>query len=350
MEGEAMNDHSVLAVMYHYLRPRGEACPSGIRPMWVDEFEEQLDWLAERFEILDGARFGAMLKGEYRPRRPGCVLTFDDGTKDHATVATPILARRGLAGFFFLLTGPWLDRRLPAAHRVHVLLSRVAPEKLWKDLVEVARGHAVSQQVGSALRTGAGAAVRGADPTGAFLGEESEARRIYHYEDDVNRMRIKYAINFALPEALADRIAGELLARHVGDEGKLADEWFVTREEARRMAGAGMVLGTHGRNHLAIGRLSPEAAEAKIRQCHGTLSGVLPEPPRWYAYPFGGTGAQEATLRRADGVLKELGYAGVFIYDGGQSPWLNVDGKGFTRINRLDCIRLPPRGKLPLPF
>ena len=93
-----MNQTAVLAVMYHYLRQRGEACPSGIRPMWVDEFEQQLDWMSERFEILDGAGLEAVLQGEYRPRRPGCVLSFDDGTKDHAEVAAPILRGGGFPG------------------------------------------------------------------------------------------------------------------------------------------------------------------------------------------------------------------------------------------------------------
>jgi peptidoglycan/xylan/chitin deacetylase (PgdA/CDA1 family) len=320
-----MNTPPGLAVMYHYVRPRNEPCPAGIRPLWADEFEQQLDWLAERFEILDSDRLAGTLAGTYHPGRPWCVLTFDDGTKDHATIATPILRRRGLAGFFFLLTGPWLDQRLPTAHRVHVLLSRVATEVLWQAILD-----AVSIEFGP-----------------DSVGKASEAQRIYDYEDSLDRMRIKYALNFALPEPFVDRLTRQLISQLVGDEAQLAQDWFVTPAEARVMAVAGMVLGTHGRNHLAIGRLSPDAAEAKIRNCHATLTEALGVSPRWYAYPFGGAGASEATLDRADIVLQELGYHSVFIYGVNRDPWLNVVGAGFSRLDRFDCIRFPPRGQGP---
>jgi peptidoglycan/xylan/chitin deacetylase (PgdA/CDA1 family) len=366
-----------LAVMYHYIRPRGEPCPAGIRPLWTEEFEQQLDWLSEQYEILDSDHLAEVLAGTYRPSRPWCVLTFDDGTKDHATVATPILQRRGLSGFFFLLTGPWLDKRLPVAHRVHVLLSRVPAETLWQALLDAVRLDAtgdgalpspgtpgegrvrVQSQIESLVQsdpsrrtltrpsadlsrsTGSGEET---SDVSHLLGPESEARRIYHYEDSLERMRIKYALNFALPEPFVDRLTGQLISQFVGDEANLAQEWFVTAAEARAMAAAGMVLGAHGRNHLAIGRLSPDAAEAKIRHCHATLADALGFSPQWYAYPFGGAGACDATLDRADVILQQLGYHSVFIYGQTHDPWLNIAGAGFSRLDRFDCIRFPPRG------
>ena len=106
-----------------------------------------------------------------------------------------------------------------------------------------------------------------------------------------------------------------------------------------------MVLGAHG---ATIWR-SASSRRRRARPRSGSVTrhscAVLPSAPRWYAYPFGGEGAQETTLRRADEVLKELGYAGVFIYDSTQSPWRSVAGGGFARLNRIDCIALPPRGR-----
>ena len=185
-----MSDPPGIILMYHYLRPRKQPCPAGIRPLWTDEFEAQLDWLGQRYDILDAERLAGMLRGEARPTRPWCVLTFDDGTQDHATVAAPLLAERGLCGFFFLLTGPWIDRRLPAAHRLHALLSRVEGESLWNTLQELVHAEA-----------GAGEAPR-------LLGQRAEAHRIYHYEDDLTRQRAEICREFCAARAAGGSAAG----------------------------------------------------------------------------------------------------------------------------------------------
>ncbi len=93
--------------MYHYVRPDGEQVPGGIRPIRTSEFEDQLDWLCDQYDVLPADEFLERLssRGSHF-LKPPCLLTFDDGTKDHAEVVTPILQRRGLSGVFFVLTWP----------------------------------------------------------------------------------------------------------------------------------------------------------------------------------------------------------------------------------------------------
>src|SRR5438477_12798539 len=92
--------------MYHYVWRDDEPAPRGIRPLLASEFEDQLDWLEERYDIVQPDEFLEILRRGDCSQRPPCLLTFDDGTKDHARVVTPILARRGLGGLFFVLTWP----------------------------------------------------------------------------------------------------------------------------------------------------------------------------------------------------------------------------------------------------
>ena len=103
-----MNENDrALVVMYHYVRESIESSSSGIRPLLTGEFEEQLDWLEENYRIVSPEEFLSAAKGGYlRDGKAPCLLTFDDGTRDHLDVVAPILMRRSLSGVFFVLTWP----------------------------------------------------------------------------------------------------------------------------------------------------------------------------------------------------------------------------------------------------
>ena len=63
---------SSMLVTYHYVF-EPDTAPAGIRPLYVDEFELQLDWLAEHYRILHPDEFP---QRAYDPAQPACVLTF----------------------------------------------------------------------------------------------------------------------------------------------------------------------------------------------------------------------------------------------------------------------------------
>lgn len=88
---------SVTIVNYH-------ATPASLR----GPLARQFDWYRDRFESLDEAGLAAFLDGSRRLTRPGIVITFDDGYDSNATVAAPLLAARGLHGWFFV-PGGFLD-------------------------------------------------------------------------------------------------------------------------------------------------------------------------------------------------------------------------------------------------
>ncbi len=313
--------------MYHYVRSPRDKPLRGIRPFSTDEFEAQLDWLAGAFEIITPADLARISTGDFAPRRNWCLLTFDDGTKDHAQVVAPLLARRGLTGLFFFLSGPWVDRKLPSAHRVHVLLSYLEEEYLWNAICS-----GVNSEMGSLEGDSA-------------LGTKEDAQRTYSYEDSLFRMRIKYAINFALPQGVSERVIAAVVSGELGDEGDLVAEWFVTPDEALKMQAEGMVIGAHGQSHASLAQLSPRQLESEIRGCHKTLLSTLGEAPTWFAYPFGGSGETSGILEHGDRVLASLGYRASFFHSSSAQSWSIVEQDTFGRFDRYDCVALPPRAK-----
>ena len=89
--------------MYHYVRPDSSRLPF-FRHLHIDDFRQQLDYFETNYELIDRERFlDSLNTGVAAPN--GCVLTFDDGFKDHYQYVLPELTSRGLWGVFYVPTG-----------------------------------------------------------------------------------------------------------------------------------------------------------------------------------------------------------------------------------------------------
>lgn len=95
-----MDRRSALVLTYHSIGPGGG--PTTIAPA---VFEGQMQALADLgWRSLTIAEFLAWRRGELSAERR-VLITFDDGFRDFAETAAPILARHGFTGIVFLPTG-----------------------------------------------------------------------------------------------------------------------------------------------------------------------------------------------------------------------------------------------------
>ncbi len=305
-----------VSVMYHYVRADGSDVPRGIRPFMTSEFEAQLDWLAERWDIVGADEFSAWLAGDTKRARPPCLLTFDDGVRDQHEVILPILRRRGLSGVFFVLNWPLRDGRMPLTHLMHWVLGH-DEETVWATFVDHAERHLGGRGV---------------------LGDDAAVQTVYPL-DSLVRARIKYAANIALaPEVVEQIVAGTLAA-----EGLTADaltrEWFATADDVRALHEAGMTIGMHGASHRSLQQLGPDAIRAEIADNHAYLADLLGEPPTWWACPFGGVSASPDLVSTMYGALARHGIGSAMTIEKG----LITPGSDRMAIPRFDAIDLPPR-------
>jgi peptidoglycan/xylan/chitin deacetylase (PgdA/CDA1 family) len=315
-----------LIVMYHYVRPDQGAIPAGIRPLLTSEFETQLDWLGERYEIVKPDDFLKRLAGWSLQRppvaaeattplgpgsKPMCLLTFDDGTKDHAEVVTPILHARGLTGVFFILSGPAERGIMPLTHAIHWLLGG-DESRVW----DLFQQHA-----------------------GQPLGDAAEAQRIYRYETPL-RARIKYAANMVLPNQVTERIVRAAVAVAGRSMEDLAREWFVSADDIRAMDSAGMTISMHGVSHRSLQSLGPVGIREEISHCSSYLKNLTGKLPTWYACPFGGTGSSVESLQAMRTAMRD---AGVVASVSTEKSHV-LPGTDRFALPRFDTIDLPPRG------
>lgn len=298
----------LLVVMYHYVRGAGRNAFPALKSLDADVFRRQVDALRSRYEMATLESALALLRGEYRGRRPLCLLTFDDGVKDHYREVTPVLVDRGIQGLFFLVTGCVEEQVVATVHKNHFLTAQLGLAEWQRRFVERAR------RMGVALP--------------AVDGEA--AARTYPW-DTPEAAAFKYRFNFQLPAAAREPVVAEVFAEEFGAEAAFARELYVSWEEARRMQMGGMVLGGHTHRHEALAAMPAAEMERDLAECRRVLDlRILPQPQTPFSYPYG---KRDSFTGAAVERLRQLDFCCAFSTEAGR----NGVGADCYALQRVDC-------------
>ena len=113
---------NLTVVMYHYVREIKESLYPGIKGLEFEKFKTQLDHLQSKYQIIQAEDvISSCLNGSPIPEN-SCLLTFDDGYKDHIKFVLPELKSRRIQGTFFPPAKAILDRELLDVNAIHFIL------------------------------------------------------------------------------------------------------------------------------------------------------------------------------------------------------------------------------------
>jgi len=228
----------------------------------IARFAEQMRWLSASFHILPLRSAVARLRDGTLPARALCI-TFDDGYRDNALNALPVLQSMGLPATFFVTTR-YMDGGM-----------------MWNDRVV----EAVRHWPGSIMDLGS--LGLGSHPLDAGRAAVMEALL----------PQIKYQ-----PHAEREALADELLARSGAPSSRL----MMDSDEIRGLHRAGMEIGGHTVSHPILCALDPAAAAAEIRTNKAVLEDIIAEPLLSFAYP-NGQPHRDYDARHI-GILRDCGY------------------------------------------
>jgi peptidoglycan/xylan/chitin deacetylase (PgdA/CDA1 family) len=268
-------------LMYHRVAtPAVDPWALAVTP---SHFEKQIDALAASGRVISLDRF-VRLHRERKLPDSAVAITFDDGYRDNASVAAPILERFGVPATIFLATGAieasrefWWDEldRL-------VLLSR--------------RSFAGDVQLpGGVLRL---------EIDDGVTQEEARTWRSWH-----RRPRPRFASYLKLWEHLKQlppvKIEEALaILRDLLSDGTHADIAAVAMNgaEARNMVSSGLIaVAPHTVDHVDLQSIGPVEARRQIRQSIEFCSDLAGRPVEGFSYPYG---AHNASVRQ---ILSESG-------------------------------------------
>ncbi|MBF0177328.1 MAG: polysaccharide deacetylase family protein [Magnetococcales bacterium] len=312
-------------VMYHYVRDLPNTPWPGIKGLLTRHFDGQLDYLQRHYEICSQDQCMAALtdQGAALPNN-ACLLTFDDGLRDHYDVVLPRLLARGLTGCFFPIVEAVENRWVMIVHKVHhILAGRVPLEQLFDELLAL---------------LAIGEKTHALPPVGALLAACNPGAARY---DDARTIQFKRLLQQVLPRDAAWEITSELFRRHVTeDEAGFAEELYLSKEQLRTMIDAGMSVGGHGVRHNWMEHLSQADQRDKMLRSQEFLTRIHGAPPQaWIMnYPYGSHDARSvAVAREIPGCRLALT----------TRPGLVTDFSHPYQLPRLDTNDLPKQGDAP---
>lgn len=271
-------DNKHIIVNYHYVEDPSPKF-SGAFPCSVAEFDKQIKFLSENYKIGSVPEvFGA---AKNNSQEKICAIAFDDGLKDQYQNALPILKKHNAFGIFFPITST-LECRLPVAHKVHLLLSRVPIEQMI-------------------------------DVFNDYLAEFYPDLKAQYFIPKDTRLTNKRlhetpaAANFKetlirIPEDIKARFLRWCFSKFKLNEKKISSHLFMSREEIRDLKKQGMMVGNHSHSHYAFDVINEDVMRSEIKLSNKVLGEILGEVPTIFSYPHGRN--NQASNR----VLKEAGF------------------------------------------
>jgi len=260
-------------------------------------FEEQVRYLAANYDVVSMEEVLAAWKGNRPLPSRSVLLTFDDGYRDFADVAWPILR----------------DYRLPVTLFVATAYPGEPPKGFWWDRLYQAF---VSTSRTDPFETPVG--------TLSLASPRARGSGLRRTEDYVKELPHDAAM------AYVDKICSEL----GGKQAKVTTvlDW----EQLRALSHQGVVLGAHTRTHALLTQLPPEKAAEEIQGSQEDLRREVGSVLPVFCYP---DGAHNDSVVK---MLREGRFELAFTTRDGQNKPHSADPLRLRRTN------ITPRTSLPI--
>lgn len=295
--GRALAPSRLLVLAYHRI---GDAATSPLDPDLfsadVDGFDRQVRFLKRHYTVI-GLEDLAEAIARRTPRL--ALITFDDGYRDNAEGAGPVLARHGVPGVFFVSTG-FID----------------APSLPWWDQLAFWLRHATADRLALDARWGVPALER---PAGGWMAHRG-----------VLLARIKQLPWADVAAYLAAVEAALRPAEGSAAEGAgVASSLWMTWPMLQGLRRSGSSIGGHTVTHPVLANLPYDMQLHEIAGCRARLAAQVGSAPVGLSYPVGGPRAFNAETRRA---MTEAGFTFGFSYHSGTQSRDAVDPLAIRRL------------------
>jgi peptidoglycan/xylan/chitin deacetylase (PgdA/CDA1 family) len=249
----ALATRRAVAINYHFVRSQNGG-GFGLRAHEKPErFGQQLARLSREFRFC---RVRDLVDPERDLPASNIVLTFDDGVKDVAQAAAPLLERHGATATVFVCAQPYLEGRLLEVHKIEFLMRELSLARFREAFyTELER------------QFPKGVEREPLDFAGGY--------RFYRYDE------VPYANVVPVLDALFTAVFGE------GSEAAAVRETYLSVDDLKRLQDDGFELGVHTRHHRVLPRLDFDAQKREIQTGVDFLRETTGQTHFAVAYPFG---------------------------------------------------------------
>ena len=306
-------DQECTIVMYHYVRDLPNTIYPNIKGRLTIDFVKQLEFIQKNYSIISLRQYLEFLTlGKKIPAKT-CLLTFDDGLRDHYQNVFPILKRAGIKATFFIPTGTLLNKVVLPVHKLHFLLATMDSMDILNEY------HQTIQKWYPQLY----------DKYVIFKDQpKSEQKNVW---DDNIVNNLKYHLSM-MPAEMKERILEPLFRKHLGPEESFNEELYLHWEELKEMVDDGQEIGNHTVNHPRLTTLSEKALFEEIHASKKVLEEGLNIKVLSISPPYGDFNDETINL------IKKTGHHCSLTTDSGINISPGVDP---FRLKRMDTNSIP---------
>ena len=279
----ALAHELALVLSFHGVVERIEHPDIQVNHLELSAFERIVDVVRQTYEVVTLDDVAAAVSGGSRLPPNAAALTFDDGYRSVLEFADPILTRHGLPYALFVPS----------------------------ELIEVG-ARVPTYVMRTALDFTDAPSVRLSGKSRPFkLGSPDERERAAAHAAEALR---------SLPLAETRRVLAELHTLLSPELWVELDRRFASEElmgwpELQTLAGRGVVIGSHTRDHAVLHeRQSPEEIRAQVTDSKAAIEQRLGVPCRHFCYPHG---SPRDLCRTAVEAVRAAGYSSAFMNIGG---------------------------------
>ena len=258
---------NVTIVTYHYVREIKNSKYPAIKGLEISKFKKQLDFLKKKFEIIKPLD---LIQNKGLPNN-SCLLSFDDGFKDHVKFVLPELNKRKLKGCFFPAAVPITEGKILDVHSIQFILAEINDKSILVFTL-------------NSLCLENGYNDKDLKKYWNLYGKKGQ-----HDFDSEEVLYFKRMLQIALPLDLRKKIINFLFKKYLNTStDKFVKELYMNRDDLKKLLESGMYIGSHGYSHSWLNKLNYQDQKKDIKKSLNFLKEIGAPTKNWImCYPYG---------------------------------------------------------------
>jgi peptidoglycan/xylan/chitin deacetylase (PgdA/CDA1 family) len=268
MKNDTLRKNHTHSIMFHHFHGSGH--PTGQGAISGDDFEEMIDWLSDRYNLLSSVVYSKRLEEGALEQNDIC-LSFDDALLCQADIAVPILNKRDIQAFFFIYSSPFIGDPDPLEiYRYFRTVEFSDIDHFYSEFFKVAQT-LYADSIDSAKMNYDAVSYLDAFP--------------FYTKND---KWFRFLRDQVLGKAKYDEVMDSLMTHHSFDRSNASSKLWMNNDHLKSLSDAGHIVGLHSYSHpTMIQKLPVEQQEKEYTQNFEHLHSILGHNPFAMSHPCG---------------------------------------------------------------
>lgn len=262
------HDSYTHSIMFHHFHDQKH--PEGQGSLSSHDFEEMIDWLAKKHQILDAEAYLSKLENNSLKHNEIC-LSFDDALLCQSEIAAPILDSRGIKAFFFVYSSPFCGDPDPLEIYRYFRTTEFSNIDEFYDqfFLQTQIDHNDSYE--NALTQ---------------YDKENYLSAFPFYTE--NDKWFRFLRDLILGKAKYEEIMNQLMIKHHFNKESASRNLWMSNENIQELHSSGHIIGLHSYSHPTIlHTLTMKEQESEYEKNFDHLSSILNDKPIAMSHPCG---------------------------------------------------------------